>query len=153
MEQITKRGKRKKVKALGNASNRCFSDQLLNVIGGDILTGRGSSPHIEISSFKAAAKGQKGHEFIPISQKVSEKEMAEVVRVIRKGCATEFESFNALREFVRDELGLKECDVCIAFGEEMLGWFFNHDIYGAYSLKPKEYKMDEEMKQYIANVK
>ena len=152
MEQITKRGKRKKVKALGNASNRCFSDQLLNVIGGDILTGLGSSPHLELYSFKGIGR-MKNYEFVPASQKVPPKEMAEIVRVIRKGCATEFKSLTELRFFVRDELGLKECDVCIAFGDEMLGWHFEHDIYGAYSLKPKEYKIDKEMERYIANVK
>ena len=144
---------RKKVKALGNASNRCFSDNFLNLIGIDILTGKGTSPHIELTSFTGKAKGVGGYDCVPVSQKVSPKEMAEIVKVIRKGCSMEFKSLSNLRYFVRDELGLNDCDVCIAFGSEMLGWSFEHNSYGLYSLKPKEYKIDEEMERYIANVK
>ena len=144
-------GKKVKVKALGSAANRCFSDQFLNLIGGDILTGQGSSPHIELYSYHGKARGHKSYEFIPASQKVSPKEMAEVVRVIRKGCDTEFNSLTDLRNFVKTELGLRECDVCIAFGDQMLGYFFEHDIYGAYSLKPKSYKIDKDMEQYITD--
>ena len=141
---------RKKVKAIGNAANRRFSDHLLNVIGGDILTGgAGTSPYLEIPSYKGKVRGDAGFECVPIADKVTPREMAEVVRVIRKGCATEFKDFTALRNFVRDEFGLKDCDVCIAFGDEMLGWFFEHDIYHVYSLKPKEYRIDPEMEAYI----
>lgn len=137
------------MKVLGVASNRCFSDHLLNLIGGDILTGIGTSPHLELCSYAGKVRGNKAYEYIPISRKVTPKEMAEVVRVIRKGCATEFKDFTALREFVKEEFWLKDCDVCIAFGNEMLGWFFDHDRRGTYSLKPKEYRIDKEMEQYI----